>query len=159
MRKPKSPQMGVVARAGLVVLTLVAAMFIGIGPASAHDSHLCSSTSTGAVNEVSYGTTRQLDDASHYHDIGWTYAAYGSCSHSFPSGGRIEVAVQFLVKGDNGCTTTSAGSGSWFLYDAAERHTLATDVRPTTCYRLKWRAKNTSSDHITARGALFALIS
>jgi hypothetical protein len=160
MRKPKSTHMGVVARAGLVVLTLVAAMFIGVAPASAHDSKLCSNMPTGARNVVKYGGILQLDNVSHSHDISWTFAQYDTCAGSFPSGGRIEVAVQFRKRGTSGClnqTHPSEPDGAWKLYDAKESHTLATDVSGTTCYRLKWRATNDAAANRSTQGTIRAV--
>ncbi|HEY6737574.1 MAG TPA: hypothetical protein VI076_01890 [Actinopolymorphaceae bacterium] len=143
-------------RVALVAAAMVAATLVGVAaPASAHGSRLCSYMPTGAGNEVRQGGVLKLDDVAHAHDIRWLFWDYQDCAGAFPTGGRIDVAVRFLVPTANGCTTQRKYDTPWKSYDDVTRvQTLAEDVVRGTCYRLIWRATNVQAMFEYPRGAL-----
>ncbi|HZM76505.1 MAG TPA: hypothetical protein VFC19_12305 [Candidatus Limnocylindrales bacterium] len=147
-------------RIGLVAAMVTAGLVATQAPASAHSTSICSSMSMGAVEELRLGAVRQLTNTSHNHDIRWDIGHTGCGASNFPNGGILRVRVRFIQKNSSGgCTNPPVAlfDGDLRIYTGNQVMTLATNVLPTTCYRLIWRPTTANLANRTIFGAIILL--
>ena len=145
-----------VIRVGTAIVVITAGLVAIQSPASAHTVYQCSSMSMGAVNELRLGGVRQIGNHNHNHDIRWGIG-YADCGSNFPSGGSLNVRVRFIKKNSSGgCTNppVTITDGALQVFTGNQTKTLATDVLPTTCYRIIWRPTTGNLAGRTVHGAL-----
>ncbi|HEY6739062.1 MAG TPA: hypothetical protein VI076_09445 [Actinopolymorphaceae bacterium] len=135
----------------MVTFTLV----VGVQPASAHSSYLCSYMPTEIEYEEVKGGILKLDNSDHNHTIGWTFMKHYECPGKFYEG-ELEIAVEFLEPTRTGCTSTPKGRTSWRRFNEYSlSNVLASSVKPGTCYRLVWRALTYGAINKPYRGAIW----
>jgi hypothetical protein len=113
--------------------------------------------SMGAVDELRLGAVRQITSTSHNHDIRWDIGVTGCGASNFPAGGSLRVRVRFIAKNSSGgCTNppVTLFESDVQIYTGNQAFTLATDVLPTTCYRLIWRPTTSNLAGRTIFGAI-----